>query len=67
MDHNTRQKRVILSVILAILVMACMCSPTSLLATKTPSPEVSMPETAVPTTELSPSETEPPTVEAVAT
>ncbi len=65
MDHNTRQKKVILSVILAILVMACMCSPTSLLATKTPPPDVPTPETAVPPTELSPTDTETPTAEAV--
>jgi hypothetical protein len=65
MDKNNRQKKVILSVILAILVMACMCSPTSLLATKTPPPDVPTPETVVSPTELSPTETETPLVDAV--
>jgi hypothetical protein len=65
MDQNTRQKKVVLSGILAILVMACMCSPASLLATITPSPEVSMPETALPPTDISPTDTETPPVEVV--
>jgi hypothetical protein len=65
MDNYTRQKKVVLSVILAILVMACMCSPASLVATNTPSPEVSTPETTVPPTELSPTDTDTPTVVSV--
>jgi hypothetical protein len=65
MDKNTRQKRIILSVILPVLIMACMCNPTSLLPAITPSPAVSTPETAVPPTELSPTETDTPTVEEV--
>jgi hypothetical protein len=49
---------VVLSVLLAILVTACMCSPASLLAESTPSPEVSPPETDVPPPDISPTDTD---------
>ncbi len=65
MDNNTRQKKVILSVTLAILAMACMCSPTSLLMTITPSPEVSIPETVTSQPDISPTDTDTPTDVAV--
>lgn len=59
MDKNTRHKKVILGVTLAILVTACMCSPASLLAVRTPSPEISSPEAADTPPIMSPTDTEP--------
>lgn len=43
MNQNSRQKKALLCVLTAILGIACMCSPASMLAVNTPSLEVSTP------------------------
>jgi WD40 repeat protein len=64
MNHKPRQKKVIFSILSAMLIVACMCSPASLLPANTPPPEVSAPKTEPTPAEFSPTQTDAPPAEA---
>ncbi len=66
MEHNIHPKRLILFIALALIILACMCGPGSLLATQTPLPAAPQEPTESPApTEFIPTDT--PVVEEVVT
>ncbi len=65
MNDKHYQKKVILCVLSAMLVVACMCSPTTLLPANTPPPEVSAPKTEPTQAGISPTQTDAPPAEAL--